>query len=385
MIDASLSQDSTSSEQYKNVVARFSDWLEKSARNVLLMPAILLVLLLSIFPLIVSLYLSFARLSFVRGGFETRFVGLNNFAKLLVGSEQSHFLGRLAPLQPIGWGILICIVGLLAFALFPRSAAAWRNIFGLVMRIVGVVLGGGLAWVVISALSTGGQPGTLVVTIIYVFVGVTFQYLIGLGLALLVTQNLPGKRFFRVIFLLPMMITPVGISFLVRMMADTLKGPIAPIWNWLGLTNFSWADTSYSARNVVLLGDIWQWTPFMFIILLAALEATSRDQIEAALVDGANRVEMFRYIILPQIIPVSTTVILIRMIEAFKIIDIPNILTGGGPGTATESMTLHAYYAGWRGTDLGAAAAIAYLLLAVVTLIAVIYVNTVRQRFVERD
>jgi hypothetical protein len=146
MIDASLSQDSTSSEQYKNVAARFTDWLEKSARNVLLMPAILLVLLLSIFPLIVSLYLSFARLSFVRGGFETRFVGLNNFAKLLVGSEQSHFLGRLAPLQPIGWGILIWIVGLLAFALFPRTAAAWRNIFGLVMRIVGVVLGGGLAW-----------------------------------------------------------------------------------------------------------------------------------------------------------------------------------------------------------------------------------------------
>jgi multiple sugar transport system permease protein len=120
----------------------------------------------------------------------------------------------------------------------------------------------------------------------------------------------------------------------------------------------------------------------MFIMLLAALEATSREQIEAALVDGATRLSMFRYIILPQILPVSTTLVLIRLIEAFKIIDMPNILLGGGPGTATESLTLHAYKY-WAALDLGSSAALAYLMLAVVTYIAVVYVNSVRRRLVE--
>src|SRR6185295_10656934 len=100
------------------------------------------------------------------------------------------------------------------------------------------------------------------------------------------------------------------------------------------------ADTPFGARAAVMIGDIWQWTPFMFIILLAALEGISREQVEAALVDGAQRWQLFRYIMMPEIVPVSITVLLIRMIEAFKIIDMPNILTGGGPGTATEPMTL---------------------------------------------
>jgi multiple sugar transport system permease protein len=230
----------------------------------------------------------------------------------------------------------------------------------------------------------GGIPGTLGVTLIFVCIGVPLQYLIGLFLALLVTQNLPGKRFFRVIFLLPMMITPVGIGFLFRMLTDTIKGPIVPVWNMLGLQNFSWANTPGGARAAVLVGDTWQWTPFMFIILLAALEATSREQIEAALVDGASRFSLFRYIILPQIIPVSTTLILIRMIEAFKIIDLPNILTGGGPGTATESMTFYAYNL-WRALDLGASSAVAYMLLIVVTFFAMAYVNFIRRRLLENQ
>jgi multiple sugar transport system permease protein len=120
----------------------------------------------------------------------------------------------------------------------------------------------------------------------------------------------------------------------------------------------------------------------MFIILLAALEATSHDQIEAALVDGAHRGQIFRFILLPQIMPVSMTLILIRMIEAFKIIDLPNILTGGGPGTATESLTFHAYNL-WRTTDLGQSAAVSYVLLIVVTFCATVFFNSVRRRVLQ--
>jgi multiple sugar transport system permease protein len=141
-------------------------------------------------------------------------------------------------------------------------------------------------------------------------------------------------------------------------------------------------ETGAGARAAILIGDIWQWTPFMFIILLAALEGVSREQVEAALVDGANRLEMFRSIILPQIAPVSLTLILIRLIEAFKIIDLPRLLTGGGPGTATESLTLNAFNE-WSALNLGGSAALSYLLLILVTFVAVMFVNTVRNKIVE--
>ena len=161
----------------------------------------------------------------------------------------------------------------------------------------------------------------------FVFVGVIVQFLLGLGLALLVTQNLRGKRFFRVVFLLPMMITPVGIGFLFRMMTDTLQGPVAPLWVALGLEDFSWTESPVGARAAVIIGDTWQWTPFIFIVLLAALEGVPREPVEAALVDGANRWQVFRYVTVPQLIPVSLTVIMIRIIEGFKIIDMPQVLT----------------------------------------------------------
>jgi multiple sugar transport system permease protein len=128
-----------------------------------------------------------------------------------------------------------------------------------------------------------------------------------------------------------------------------------------------------------MIGDIWQWTPFMFIVLLAALEGQDQEVVEAAHVDGATRWQVFKHITLPAMLPVTTTVLLIRMIEAFKIIDLPNILTNGGPGTATESLTLEAFF-DWRTLNLGRSAAVAYLLLIVVTIVAVAYVNLIRRR-----
>jgi multiple sugar transport system permease protein len=117
----------------------------------------------------------------------------------------------------------------------------------------------------------------------------------------------------------------------------------------------------------------------MFIVLLAALEAQPRDEVEAAMVDGANRWQVFRYITLPAIFPVSVTLVLIRVIEAFKIVDLPNVLTNGGPGIASESLTLHAFMA-WRALDLGGSAAIAHLLLFVVTFFCVSFASLTRRR-----
>src|SRR5262249_44834309 len=210
-------------------------------------------------------------------------------------------------------------------------------------------------------------------------VGVFVQCGIGLGLALLCVQHLRGRGFFRVVFFLPMMITPVGVAYTFRMITDTTKGPFAPLWQMSGLADFAWAGTAWGARIAVMIGDAWQWTPFMFIVLLAAIEGQPRDQTEAALVDGANRWQIFRFITWPAIIPVTLTLILIRVIEAFKIVDLPNVLTNGGPGIASESLTLHAFMA-WRTLDLGGSAAVAYMLLFLVTFFCTAFVNLTRQK-----
>lgn len=358
-------------------------YLNDRSRYVLLLPAVLVVMFLSIFPLLLSIFTSLSKIKFVKGGFQITYIGLKNYQKLLEGTGQRRFLGRFDDPTTVGWIVLAVFFVLMIYWLLHYINSPHHRLFGVVVRMITILIAGELLWLMVRTSSGGGLPGTLEVTLIFVFGGVAAQYTFGLFLALLVTQNLPGKRFFRVVFLLPMMMTPVGIGFLFRMLTDTLIGPIAPLWEAAGLYNFSWSNNPTTARLAVIIGDTWQWTPFVFIILLAALEGLPPETVEAALVDGANRVQMFRYILLPQIIPVSTTVILVRIIEAFKMIDMPNALTGGGPGTATESVTLHIYNL-WRGIDLGTSSALAYCLLFVVTFVALVFVNFIRQFLLER-
>jgi multiple sugar transport system permease protein len=369
-------------------------WLDASAPTVLLLPTVLIVLVLSIFPLIASLYLAFSRFQLVRGGFQITFIGTANFNKLFFGSEARKTLGRIGELTPILWAVLAVVSALMLYFLIQHilrnrdklqhgAGGVFSFLFGIVTRIITAVLIVFFVYLTIGGLYTErGIPGTIVVTLIFVVGSVSLQYGIGLILALLLTQDVPGKRFFRVIFLLPMMITPVGIGFLFRMLTNTTVGPLGPLFQAVGLGQFSLLEDGASARFTIILGDVWQWVPFSFIILLAALEGVSRETIEAARVDGANRWQLFRFIILPEIIPVSTTVVLIRMIETFKILDVPNALTGGGPGTATETLTLHAFN-NWRALDLGLSAAVSYVLLFIVTFAAMVFVNIVRRRVIK--
>ena len=122
--------------------------------------------------------------------------------------------------------------------------------------------------------------------------------------------------------------------------------------------------------------DNWHWWGFLMVLLLAAMQNIPSDLYEAARLDGASGFQIFRDITWPAIAPIAATVVLIRLIEAFKIIDIPNVLTAGGPGLATESMTLHSFIA-WRTQDLGGSAAIGYLLLFVSTITCVSFFNYV--------
>jgi len=354
-------------------MAKLTEWLERRAGAVFLWPAVVLMLALAIFPLLASIFLSLSRIQFRSGAVSFKYVGLFNYKKLLFGTEQTHFLGLGKAPTLLGWVVLVAILALLLWWIW-RHLRRGGSMAGLAMRITASVLVAFIAWNFVTRLS--GQPGTVQTTVLYVFFDTGMQYFFGLGLALLCAQKLPGMRFFRVVYLLPLAITPVGVAYMFRMVSDTSRGPLTPLWEGLGLSNYSWVNDPWGARLAVMIGDIWQWVPFMFIVLLAAIQALPQENLEAALVDGANRWQTFRYIVMPFLLPVSTTVILIRLIEGFKIVDLPNVLTNGGPGTATESLTLQAFFS-WRTLDLGGAAAVAFFLLLIVSLLTTVYANVI--------
>src|SRR5256885_7468356 len=255
------------SASWRPVAAR----LDRSAGLVFILPAVLVILGFSIFPLLASLYVSLSRLGFSEGGVELKFVGFDNYAKLLFGIDRPHFLGIDGPLTPIGIAVLLAIYGLFALLLYRYARGPNRTIGGLVGRVLATAIARTLVWLIVNTVLTSGRPGTLVVTLVYVAVDVSVQYLLGLGLALLVVQHLPGRRFFRVVFLLPMMITPVGVAYLFRMIVDTSKGPLYPLWAHFGLTDISWVTNPWGARLAVMVGGVRQGAPLIFLLLLAAI------------------------------------------------------------------------------------------------------------------
>jgi len=359
----------------RSIRVRVSEWLDYRHGTIFIMPAVVMILIFSIFPLAASLIIAFSRIRLRAGGYQVRFVGFKNFAKQIFGSEQFHFLGAFKGISVLGWVFATVLISLVLWWFF-RWMRVRFNVLGFVGRLFLVAIAIGLILMIAATVLSGTRFGTLGTTLFYVFAGCLVQFVIGLGLAFLCSQPIRGKTFFRVVFFVPLMITPIGIGYAFRMMADTTKGPFSPVWQWAGLGDFAWAADAWTARIFIVIGDSWQWIPFIFVVLLAGLENVSRDQLEAAEVDGAGRWQIFREITWPQIAPVAATVMLIRVIEAFKIVDLPNIMTSGGPGIATESMSLHALFA-WRSLDLGQSAAIAYLLLFVTVVMCVSFFNLV--------
>ncbi len=231
-------------------------------------------------------------------------------------------------------------------------------------------------------------------TIIYVMAGVTVQYVIGFGLALLLNQDFVGRRFFRLVFLLPMMLTPIASAYVGRMMFDSNISPLAQLLRTLGtfLTNLTgqeirlaipWlSDTGWAPLTMVLI-DAWQWIPFITLLLLAGMQAIPEEIYEAARVDGATGWSIFWGITFPLVLPISLTAILIRGLEIFKIVDIVRVTTGGGPGGSTESVVMYVFETALSFGNYGYAAAISYVLLVMVIVFSTFFLYLSR-RFTTR-
>ena len=207
-------------------------------------------------------------------------------------------------------------------------------------------------------------------TLLIMVVAVTAELVLGLVLAEVLAGPLPGKRVVIPLLILPVIMSPIVAGYGWRMLWDTQYGPINQLLGWLlgrPLT-LVWLINSKTVYFSLIVTEVWQWTPFMFLALLAGLVAISPEIHEAAAIDGAGRWQRFWQITLPLIRPLMLVALLIRALDVFKIFDTVFSLTFGGPGTFTETITLYVYLLGFRNFRLGYTAAMAVLVLALVSL-----------------
>ncbi|MCC6314827.1 MAG: sugar ABC transporter permease [Thermomicrobiales bacterium] len=266
-----------------------------------LLPAVVFLLLTSLYPLLYTLWLSFHDWFLNRPGMTPQFVGLGSYQAVL---EDQVF----------------------------RTSALNTAVFGI---------------------------GT-----------VAAELILGLGLALAVTQEGMGVRVARSILLIPMIMTPVVVGVLWRILLFD-KGLVNYLLESVGLPRILWFVDPRWAFVGVMLVDIWEWTPFVLIVMTAAIAALPGEPFRAAQIDGASRWQVFRYLTLPMLLPVLLVTGLLRFMDAIKVFDTIYVLTGGGPGYATEMLSSYIYKQGLRYFNIGGASAASWLFLAVVVVLAI--------------
>lgn len=246
-------------------------------------------------------------------------------------------------------------------------------VFTIVLSLSGYSIGGSFSWVgVDNYVRLASDPlftKSYVNTLLYVLIGVLVQYWLALGIALLVNQVASGSRPLRLLFLLPFMMPPLIVGFVWQTMFDSRYGPLSALLRWLHIGPIFWLNEAKLAFTSILIVDTWQWTPFMFLILLAALSNVDKSQTEAAELDGAGFIRTFHRIVLPAIWPVMAIAILIRGLDLFRTFDIVFALTQGGPGTMTETISVYAYNQGFKQFETSYTAAIAFLVVFLLTFV----------------
>ncbi|MBI2255086.1 MAG: sugar ABC transporter permease [Proteobacteria bacterium] len=212
-----------------------------------------------------------------------------------------------------------------------------------------------------------------VTTSIIAFTSVAIQYVIGFAVALALHAKVPGEKLFRVGFLLPMLIAPVAVALIARQIFNPTQGPLNQFMTFLGFPNLPFLTETHWAIGALITVEVWQWTPFIILMLLAGLATLPDDVYEAASLENASPWRQFWDITFPMMLPISAAVVFIRLIESYKIIDTVFVLTGGGPGISTETLTLFAYQEGFKKFNLGYTSALSFLFLIVITVIGVVY------------
>ncbi len=217
-------------------------------------------------------------------------------------------------------------------------------------------------------------------TMIVMVIGIPVQSVLALVLALLLNRRFPGSRIVVALFLIPVMITPVVAGFEWKIILDNRFGPLNYVLGFFGIAPRAWLAKPLLAMASILMLDSWQWTPFVMVVLLAGLAAIPKQVYEASSVDGSSANETLWRVTMPLLRPMFTLVILLRIIFIFKIFDPVQILTGGGPGISTETLSVLTYIIGFKSFNVGSSAAIAVIQLIIITIIAKLFIGAVMSR-----
>lgn len=216
-----------------------------------------------------------------------------------------------------------------------------------------------------------------VTTIKWALTVTTVEILLGLGLALLLSHGIRGRAIFTSLLIIPIIMPPVAVSIMWFFMYDYTFGIFNYLLNSLGLPSVEWLSNPDTALYAMMAVDVWQATPFAFLLLYAAILSLPRDPYEAAAIDGAGRWHVFRTVTMPLLLPVLAVVVLLRLIDAARIFDKIYVMTRGGPGSSAFTTTLTVYVEAFNKYDFGFASAISFMFQIVLVVIATVYVKRV--------
>jgi multiple sugar transport system permease protein len=205
----------------------------------------------------------------------------------------------------------------------------------------------------------------LINTAVFSIVAVTLELVLGLGFALLVDTYIRRANFIKTLLILPMMMPTIVVAITWKLMYQPQFGVINDLLGRIGIPPLLWAAGVKTAMLSIILIDVWEWTPFIFLMCLAGLASLPQEPFEAAELDGASAFQKFRDLTLPFLKPVIVVTLLLRIMDAFRLFDQVYVLTLGGPAGATETLSFYLYKVTFRFFDIGYAAAISLFMMFV--------------------
>jgi multiple sugar transport system permease protein len=275
---------------------------------------------------------------------------------------------QIEPALYIGPAILVLVLILI----YPLGYSLWLTLHKWTLRTFrqGVPYVGFENY---SDLVHGGDfQDSLVTTATFMVFAIGLEFLLGMGLALLLDQKLKGQRLFRSLILLPMMCTNVVIGLTWRLMYNYEYGVINYFLKLFGINSVAWLSEISVVMASVILVDVWNTTSFVALLLLAGLQTLPEEPFEAARIDGASAWQRFLYLTLPLLRPAILVALLWRVIDTFRIFDVIYLLTAGGPARKTETVSIYVYRYGFKLFNLGYAAAASYLMILIMLTLAII-------------
>ncbi len=281
--------------------------------------------------------------------------------------------------RPYIFFMLPAVVFLLTLVIFPLIYSLWISFheWTILTREAPPLIGfANYGQVFKDTRFWGGLYRTGLIAFFALSIELILGYIIG---SILSRDDLRGIKFFRVLIFLPVLVNPVVTGFTFRLMFTPAGSPINHIISVISGQNIqiNWLGKGIPALAAVIAADVWQWTPFVAIIVMASLMGLPKEPFEAARLDRATPMQIFSKITLPGVKTSLAIIVLLRIIELFKLFDYILVMTGGGPGVSTETISIYAYLTGYSFFSMGYAAAISYILLILLIILATVFIRSV--------